>query len=521
MCTAITPPRLILAAALVSLSLPASAQPPPDGPPGRRPPPPQAFEDCQGKTAGDAVTHTTPAGKVAATCVESPDGLLARPDRRPPGESAQESDRRPDLNSASPQPWSPSGSPGHREKPGPSDRPGRSSGQQGYTLEQSVSDRAQLMTIAFNGLAFITGSFGASSFIPPGKVADFFGFQFMRDVDAAGKGHSPQFLDRVAGNVLSSLDASQLGMFRTEAVSEAEQMRGLALRRLPMIAAFHDQLNGRIPAGSAGLNREAVTRYGGAMFEADAGLAFLRAAVFGRLAASLTTQQKATLARMRFGDFNSWPAVDMERYKLGRGTEHIVNVAYMTLASEFFSWYAGSFEADTYFCPERHGTYFGGFYLKDAPAMAAAAAGRRGYQISTSLTSDSGEMFLRLLDAGQQRLMTNILERQRRPLAEIVEVRRAISAELRKFLPGGTADRAKVTALGRRYGELDGELAWTYATTFATVAATLTPSQSAAAQRLRGGDVRSAAAAYLYSDPLPQTPAVEKTGFFFPPSTGK
>jgi Spy/CpxP family protein refolding chaperone len=497
---------LLLWAGLMSVALPVSAQ----SPNGPGHPPPQAFEDCKGQADGARVAHTTPKGVVAATCVQTPEGLAARPDRGQQRGAGPAEDGRANRTP-----------PVQRDGRDRTAAPKGEAGLRGYTLEQATSDRAQLTTIAFNGLAFITGSFGASTFIPPGKVADFFGFQYMRDVDAGGNGHSPQFLDRAAGNVLTVLDPAQLVMFRTEAVSEAEQMRSLAQRRLPLIAAFHDQLDGRIPAGSAGLNREAVTQYVGAMFEADAALAFQRAAVFGRLAASLTGRQKAALGGMRFGDFTSWPAVDMERLKLGRGTEHIVNVAYMTLASEFFSWYAGSSEADTYFCPERHGTYFGGFYLKDAPAMAAAAAGRRDYRISTSLTGDSGEMFLGLLDAGQLRLMTDILERQRRPLAEIVEVRRAISTELRKFLTRGAADRAKVAALGRRYGELDGELAWLYATTFAKVAATLTADQRGAVQRLRGGDVRSAAPAYLYSDPLPRAPAADKTAFFFPPAAGR
>jgi hypothetical protein len=38
-------------------------------------------------------------------------------------------------------------------------------------------------------------------------------------------------------------------------------------------------------------------------------------------------------------------------------------------AGDLFSWYAGSLDADVYFCPERHGTYFGSFYIKDAPAI--------------------------------------------------------------------------------------------------------------------------------------------------------
>ena len=57
----------------------------------------------------------------------------------------------------------------------------------------------------------------------------------------------------------------------------------------------------------------------------------------------------------------------------------------MTYASDMFSWYAGSLDADVYFCPERHGTYYGGFYIKDAPAV-----GHEGYSISEQLTATAG-----------------------------------------------------------------------------------------------------------------------------------
>lgn len=70
-----------------------------------------------------------------------------------------------------------------------------------YTLSQAMSDQAQLDTIAFDGLAFVTGSAGADTFFPPGKVADYFGFQYMRDVDKAGYGHNTTFLPKAADNI--------------------------------------------------------------------------------------------------------------------------------------------------------------------------------------------------------------------------------------------------------------------------------------------------------------------------------
>jgi Spy/CpxP family protein refolding chaperone len=186
----------------------------------------------------------------------------------------------------------------------------------------------------------------------------------------------------------------------------------------------------------------------------------------------------------------------------------------MTYASEFFSWTAGSVEADTYFCPERHGTYFGGFYMKDMPAM-----GKRDYDISTSVTGDSGKAFLDDVLTEQQRaLITGIADKQRELLKETITVRRSISQELRKLLDGKTPDKAKVLSLGRRYGELDGEMSWYYATAFAKVNRTLTKEQRAALMKLRNLDGYKSAPYYIYSSPVQQQPVLNNVeAFFFSP----
>jgi Spy/CpxP family protein refolding chaperone len=393
---------------------------------------------------------------------------------------------------------------------------GRRSQSQNYSIEQAVSDNAQLHTIAFSGLAFITGDFGASTFMPPGKVCDFFGFQYMRDIDAAEKGHNPMFLNRVAGNVLHVLNSEQNQKFLDLADEQASQLEALARMRLPLIMSFHRQLAGKIPSGSSGLNQAAVARYTGEVFARDAELSLRRAEVMAQVYGSLAPEQKAYLSRMNFGNFNTWPALD-ERDKLkagGRGKPQLFSVAYMTYASEFFSWTAGNLEADTYFCPERHGTYFGGFYMKDMPAM-----GKRDFDISTSRTGDSGRAFLEeVLTEEQRKAVTNIPDKQRKALAECIEVRRSISRELRKLLAGGTPDRQKVLALGRRYGELDGEMSWMYAMAFAQVNSTLTDAQLASLRKLRNLDGYKSAEAYIYSRPITgklEMPPADK--FFFPP----
>jgi len=428
------------------------------------------------------------------------------------------------LRELAPPPDRSGGRGGDRRPPRDSDTPGdRPSthalsektgrmGQGKYSLDQAVSDRAQLSTIAFSGLAFLTGDFGASTFMPPGKVCDFFGFQYMRDIDVAGKGHNPAFLNRVAGNILHVLDDQQRQLFSDLAAEQSGQFEKLALSRLTLIKAFHREKDGTIPEGTTGLNREAVMRYVGDIFAYDAELSYRRAEVFGKVAASLTSEQKAYLAQMKFGDFNTWPDLD-ERDALKRpnpGASKFYTVAYMTYASEFFSWYAGSVEADTYFCPERHGTYFGGFYMKDMPAM-----GKRNYDISTAITGDSGEDFLKLLTAEQRANITSITARQRNDLKEMIEVRRSISTELRKCLAGTQPDKQKVLTLGHRYGELDGEVSWMYATAFAKVNRTLTAEQRATMTKLRNLDGYPSAPAYIYSQPMQALPSVPNTDFFF------
>jgi len=396
------------------------------------------------------------------------------------------------------------GIPQDRRGPGRGeDRPRREGprqGPSGYSLEQACSDEAQLHTLAFSGLAFLTGDFGASTFLPPGKVSDFFGFQYMRDVDAAGKGHNPLFLDRAAGAVMGLLTPEQRRIFEREAAAEALLLERLARLRWPLVASFHRSLSGDLPPGCPGLDRGAVVAHGRGLFELDARIAWGRARAFGEVARSLTPAQRQAWAGWRFGDFRTWPETDREAFRelRPRGATRLESVAYMTLCSEFLSWAKGSVEADTYFCPERHGTYFGGFHLKDMPVM-----GKRDADIPTSLTGDTGEAFLRLLAPAQRARLVRVVEEQRGILRAIVEVRRAISSRLRGFLTGDGPTEAEVLGLGRRYGELDGELAYRYAQAFTALGRELTGAQRESLRTLRGTPSREEGHAFLYSDRVP------------------
>ncbi len=396
----------------------------------------------------------------------------------------------------------PPGPPPRRQGPPPDRSPADR-----YSIEQATSDRAQLSTLAFDALAFLTGDFCSDTFIPPGKVSDYFGFQYMRDIDSAEGGHSGAFLPRVANNILYILTPEQRSKLIALAGEQEGQLLEFARKRLPLIAAFRRLIPGDLPSGTSGLSKDAVRKYTAGLYELDGQLAYRRAEAVGDIIAHLDVAQKAYLAKMKYGDSRTWPDLPDQVDK--RSMSHQRHVAVMTYASEFFSWYAGSVEGDVYFCPERHATYFGSFYMKDAPAM-----GNPNYAISTRLTGDSGEAFLAALNPDQRRLITEIVDLQGEDLKSIVTTRRAIVAQLRRFIAGQAADKPAVISLSRQYGELDGAISYLYATRFAQVSRSLSEALKQRLMQLRNLDGYVCRGAYLYSDPIP-APPIENTDFLF------
>jgi hypothetical protein len=378
---------------------------------------------------------------------------------------------------------------------------------QRHNIEQAISDRAQLTTIAFDALAWLTGDFCSDTFLPPGKVTDYFGFQYLRDNDSDEMGHNTSFVPRIANAVLAILTDDQIADLISLAEDQVESINGIAEMRYPMIDAFRRLLDDDLPSGTTGLDSEAVMIHGAQLFQLDGEVSLGRAIGLGAIARSLSASQQSSLEDLASDGSLSWPDLPDQVDK--RTMSHDVHVAVMTYASEFFSWYAGSIEADVYFCPERHGTYFGSFYMKDMPAM-----GNPDYSIPTELTGDSGEAFLNLLTTSQRTIIEDLVEAQRDKLTEIVEVREDISSELRKLMTQATIDESLILSLSERYGELDAAIALLYSEAFTAVYRTLSASQLAEMEQLRNLEGYACNGAYLFSENIP-LPAIDNTDGFF------
>jgi len=383
-------------------------------------------------------------------------------------------------------------------------------GAPGYTIEQAISDRAQSNTIAFDALGFLTGTLSSDSFFPPGKVADFWGFQNLRDNDPTEMGHNTDFLTSASLNMLTVLTTAQRQQLSALATSQVGSINDYGYKRFVLMQAFRRLLAGDLPTGTTGLDEATVKAYSAELYALDGKISLERAQVMGPLLASLTSVQRAYLDAMKGTGMSTWPKVTEpdELRPLSRDEK----VAVMTYAGDMFSWYVGSVEADTYFCPERHGTYFGSFYLKDAPAV-----GNAGYSIDTTITGNLGAALLEKLDATQAATISGLVNSQRDALAKIVATRRSVSTALRALQSGGTVDNAAITALMKTYGELDGSIVYQYATAFAKVGQSLTATERTALATMRTtllGDLSEPASPYLFSQPI-SMPTIPNTDFLF------
>jgi len=456
-------------------------------------PPAEAIAACSGKAEQTSCSFTDQNGDHTGVCKNTPDGQFAcAPDRSPQDNGLQNQQGK-----------NPKGGNGQGQNQPPDGAPA-------YNIEQAISDKAQGMTISYDALAFITGDLGADSFFPPGKVADFWGFQYLRDNDPSEMGHAGDFLTSAAMNTLNNLTADQRSQLITLAKSQVSQINEYGYKRFVLIKAFDRLLTNDLPAGTTGLSEGAVKAYSADLYKLDGEISFARAELYGKIVNSMTTEQKAYFDAMKGKGMRTWPTV--QEPEDIRGLDRDVKVAVMTYAADMYSWYAGSVEADVYFCPERHGTYFGSFYLKDIKAMSDPT-----YAIPTNLTGDLGQTMLDKLTPDQSQLITSLVATQKNPLQGTVDTRRAISIELRKFLSGGAADEATVMSLMEKYGEYDGEIIYNMAVNFSKVGQSLTADQEAQLTALRTellGDQSYPTGAYLYSQPVPM-PEIPNTDFLF------
>ncbi len=443
-----------------------------------RVPPRESQDACKGKPEGSTCSFMSPKGNEDGACAYTPDNKYysCRPER---GEK-----RNPVVGST-----------------------GRS--KQKYSIEQATSNSAQLHTMSFAALSFMSSGICEMSFLPPGKHASYFGFQYLRDVVGGAAGHGQNFVPRVANNMLYILSSQQRMILINLAKQQQEKIKQFALKRFPLLIAFERYGKKQLPQGATRLNKSKIVQHSGDLYALDGELSYERAVGFGKVTNSLTQEQRNYLLQLKNKPYDSWPQRTEQVDK--RQFEHSIHVALMTYASELFSWYTGDLKKDVYFTPERTAAYFGAYWTKAAPMKAVQ---RDNYRISTALTSDSGARFLRVLDKQQKSQITSLLQRQHPFLVEMISARESIATEIRKILKGKLASQRMIVSLSKKFGELDGEIAYLYANAYTNIRTSLTQSQLQKATQIRNISQYQCKGAFIYAEPS-QIPNVENIGSFF------
>ena len=388
-----------------------------------------------------------------------------------------------------------------------------------FNMSLTLSDEAQRTTLAFDGVAMLPGNLEAQSFFPPGKVADYTGFQYLRDNDPDNMGHNTSFLTRISNNVIYVLNDTQIAKLKALATTQITDVNAYAYKRFTLMKAFRDLVDRNLSPLT--LNLTNVKNTSRELYLIDGQIAYDRAYLYSEIFNSLDDNQKAYLDNLKGKGWSSWPDISESQIwskisGLSQGTKTLL----MTYAGDVFSWYAGSIDADIYFCPERHGTYYGGFYMKDAPAV-----GHEGYSIDQELTATSGTALIDptkgYVNTDQAKLMSSLVDLQRSNLytgsANIVQLRADISLLLRQLrvsLANSEAIKTKVLTMSGKYGELDGENNYYYASVFAQLNDSFSISQKLQLSALRHSilsgayadgtafDFTTATVKYVYADPV-------------------
>lgn len=328
-----------------------------------------------------------------------------------------------------------------------------------YNIERATSYNGQLNTMMFDALAFWTGDFNSASYFPPGKVCDYWGFQSMRDNDPSGNGHSGNFLNYASLNVLSILNSEQLSKMSALATQQESELSELGYSRLVVVNAIREM--------TSIFNYTALSEYLSDVYLKDGIISIAQAKLKAEIILSLNTTQKLFLSSMNCGSA-SWPHFADTSFSVkinGKNPTALIR----GYAGDILSWFNGNVEKDVYFCPERHATYFGSFYLKDAQAML-----NKSYLISTTITGDAGALTLANMTLAGQSILKNIINAQSAALQEIVNIRRNISTELRKLLIGQTIDEDFIKEKSKEYGKLDAYITYLYANAFKSISLTTT-----------------------------------------------
>ena len=135
----------------------------------------------------------------------------------------------------------------------------------------------------YDAVTWYSGNLCGDSFLPGGKIADFFGYQYQRDLSPNNTGHMTTFVTYSSKAFLSVLSPAQTAILTAYAANYSAYQNlttQYVMMRFPIYKAFRQLLNGSLPTGTSGLNLTALLSYSQSLYEIDAQIAIMKAEAF-------------------------------------------------------------------------------------------------------------------------------------------------------------------------------------------------------------------------------------------------
>ncbi len=324
-----------------------------------------------------------------------------------------------------------------------------------------VVDEPQLRSaVASRTLTWLTGTSANNNYVSVGRMANFFGFVALRV-------SSGQSLTRahVARNTLAVLEPSQIDILVDLLDAQIPPHATTQASRIEMNRALERLLVGEDVA------QDDFLTLGRSYGAAEASLGRTIAQSFGELAATLSADQRASLAMIRAahakGQSDTIPAAEHQARLPNVDRQELVN-----LAARFLSWTTGSPEFNDFEVVGKPSQHFGFVSLR----LASGHSVRRGAVANE----------VRDLLTARQRQMLEVSVRQNAELfPEFLTVRAKLMRELEVALQGDVIDKESIRRWGAQVGEIEAKMTWAQASAMLNVRDALSAKQLDALQAIR------------------------------------
>eukprot|EP00930_Biecheleria_cincta_P044254 TRINITY_DN30382_c0_g1_i1.p1 TRINITY_DN30382_c0_g1~~TRINITY_DN30382_c0_g1_i1.p1 ORF type:complete len:1734 (+),score=270.87 TRINITY_DN30382_c0_g1_i1:59-5260(+) len=333
-------------------------------------------------------------------------------------------------------------------------------------LNLTAEEDTDFNILASKGFAFFTGGVTQDAWMPPGKTAVYFGFQYFRYQDSGAISSSDA--RKVGAAVAYKLDAAQRSTLCSMIDSSASLYQEIHALRAEIVSRIHDLRQAVVNGSSNDLAKTRATseveigRLSQELYARDGAVADLYGTTFAAL--NLTAEQRKYFydlwngaAYLNSSDVASFKGKDACSKDQTYAQSNIESVA-----SEIFAWVVGNDAWLGYIAEGKVANVFGFMRLRQEPRQEGSVSADRAGMASR---------FISALTMADCRSMASVVKRNINSMREYAGLHHEIARELKKLLDApGNYSQHEVAKRAKLIGALEGSIVASQATVLSNLA---------------------------------------------------